>query len=243
MWHNLKDKIVAIPRPLGSYALPVAGAVLEGDGRLVLGAAPEELQRLKAAFRGERNVFCQTLSFNSARSFRAFFKKTYTRFGRPDVLVLRALSSADVPLISQIEHASRELLLCMDALAPWIGKEVHIIVIAPAFFGRAAVSIATELFRLKFVTTQPMIRISTVATDIQADSAKALVSNVIMPVGDQRNALSIRRRASENNAKDSRINFRLLHPKTIGLGVPACEVDLFDQKPRSIRNSEVSSAP
>jgi hypothetical protein len=212
--YNLKDKIVAIPRPLGSYALPVAGTVLEADGRLILGAAPEKLELLKGAFRGERNVFCQRLNFNSARSFRAFFKKTYTRFGRPDVLVLRAISSsAGVSLKSQTEHASRELLRCLDALAPWIGKEVHIIVIAPAFFGRVAVSIATEFFKLKFVTTQPVIRMTTVATDMQADGANAIVSNIIMAAGNQDKALPVRRTKSRSSANAPNLSLRMFSPK------------------------------
>ncbi|CAA2142726.1 hypothetical protein [Hyphomicrobium sp. ghe19] len=213
MPYTLKNKIVAVPVPLGSYALSVAGVVLEEGGRLVLGTAPEKLELLKGEFRGEPNVFCQRLNSNSAQSFRAFFKQAYSRFGRPDVLVLRAISSEHTSLANQMEHASRELLLWMDALALWIGKEVHIIVIAPAFLGRALVSIATEFFKLKFVTTQPVIRITTVATAVQADGVDAMASRIIMPTSNQSNALPILRTKSGSSANAPRINLQTPCPK------------------------------
>lgn len=210
MAYNLKGKTVAIPGNIGCYSLTVVGAVLGGGGRLVLGAAPEKLELLKGEFRGERNVFCQRLNSSSAQSFRAFFKKAYARFGSPDVVVLRALSSpTDVPLQKQIEHAGLELLLCLDGLAPWIGKEVHIIVIAPWFFGCVAISIATEFLNLKFETAQPVIRMTTVATVVQSDGTNAMASSVIMPTGNQGKTFTMRQRMSRRSAKAPNADLRV----------------------------------
>ncbi len=164
----LTGKVAAIPLATTPFGEAIADLVLEQGGRLALGASPAQIEAFDAKIDGREGTHCQHVDLDRPRSLSEFFQIAFAQFERLDVVVLELASPKRrrTTMEKAIEAGTRRLLYSLDAVLPYIGRDLHFICVAPAS-GPAVIPIATAFLAAKFATSRktpaPRIRMSIVS--------------------------------------------------------------------------------
>ena len=186
----LTGKVIAIPSANARYDETLNELVLEQGGRLALGASAAQFETLDAKIDGRDGVYCQPIDLDRPKSVSEFFQIAFAQFERLDVVVLEIAASKRQRMTTEkaINRERADLLHCLDAVLPYIDRDLHFLCIAPAS-GAAAIPIATAFLAAKFAATRataPRIRMSIVSpptdrSDDDASFARTIVHLISEP--------------------------------------------------------------
>jgi hypothetical protein len=187
------------------------GTVLLGGGEILMAADETNLKFLSARFRKQKHVCCHPIDWKKPRTVDAFFEAGHSRFGRLDTVLIEheALSPKGTKGNALIEDVQRRLLRCIDAMLPYTGSELHIIVIGPAEFGDWAMSATAMYCAVKLKDTKqpkwPTVRMTAICTTLKAGkpiSATALlVSPASLPLQSAKRSALTRRPLNKKQSR------------------------------------------
>lgn len=181
----LTGKVAAVPLATTPFGEAITDLALEQGSRLALGAPPAQFEAFDAKIDGREGAHCQHVDLDSPHSLSEFFQIAFAQFERLDVVVLELASPKRRRATPEkaIEAGTRRLLYCLDAVLPYIGRDLHFICVAPAS-GPAAIPIATAFLAAKFATTRktpaPRIRMSIVSPPEESVAGEVALARAVM---------------------------------------------------------------
>jgi hypothetical protein len=137
-------KIIAIPSTPLAFGEDILIELAGRGHKIALGAPVSQFKEIDVRLNGRDRIYCQPVDMDRAPSTNTFFQIAFAQLGPPDVVVFatgrhsRTRARAD----QRAETETRRMLHCLDAVLPYVGKEMHFICIAPPH-GQAAIHLAT----------------------------------------------------------------------------------------------------
>ncbi|MGO4685540.1 SDR family oxidoreductase [Hyphomicrobium sp. 2TAF46] len=181
----LTGKVAAIPLATTPFGEAITDLVLAHGGRLALGASPAQFEAFDAKIDGREGTHCQHVDLDRPHSLSEFFQIAFAQFERLDVVVLELAFSKRRRMTTEkaIEAGTRRLLYCLDAVLPYIGRDLHFICVGPAS-GPAVIPITTAFLAAKFATTRktpaPRIRMSIVSPPEESAAGEVALARAVV---------------------------------------------------------------
>lgn len=213
MVHDLEGKVIAIPSSHAPYGTHIVESLLKCENRVALGAPAADFQMLDARIDGRDGVFCQPVDLDRETSANTFFQIAFAQLGPIDIIVLEMLPAKARRMSAEkaVGVGTRRLLHCLNAALPYVGDDLHLMCIAPAY-GPAAIPITTSFLAAKIASSgimkTPRVRMSVVSppTDSAWDDA-AFARSIVHLLRETRSpdvtetVLPARRRGPRQHAK------------------------------------------
>lgn len=187
MTHATEDKMIAIPCAQTALAERLVEMLMRGKHRLALGVPQSSFQQLEARLDGRERVYGQPLDLDSPASANTFFQIAFAQLGQPDIVVLETLprrGRGETPE-DAIEIGTRRLLHCLDAALSYVGRDLHLVCITPAY-GLAAIPIATAFLAARSASDPtsplPRVRMSVVSPPVGRAANHAALARTILQI-------------------------------------------------------------
>lgn len=187
MTHATEGKIIAIPCAQTALAERLVEMLMRGKHRLALGVPQSSFRQLEARLDGRERVYGQPLDLDSPASANTFFQVAFAQLGQPDIVILEALPRKGRGETAEdaIEIGTRRLLHCLDAALSYVGKDLHLVCVTPAY-GLAAIPIATAFLAARSVSNSaaplPRVRMSVVSPPVGHGANYAALARTILQI-------------------------------------------------------------